>query len=49
MKLTERAIEEFKTTYEKEKGQKLSDREAKEAAERLINLLRFLLKQDLDS
>ena len=42
MELTDRQIKEFQKIYEKEKGEKLSKKEAAEAAYNLINFFRVL-------
>jgi hypothetical protein len=44
MPITQYHIDELKTIYEKQSGEKLSDKEASDMAIRLVNLYRILLK-----
>jgi len=44
MRLSKKAIEEFKEIYEKEFGEKITNSEAYDKFLRLVNLLRTILK-----
>jgi hypothetical protein len=44
MRLSETAIQEFKTMYKEEYGQELSDTEAQEAALRVLRFFRIILR-----
>lgn len=44
MRLSEKAIKEFKEIYESEFGEKITDSQACEKFHRLVNILRTILK-----
>ena len=44
MSLSKKAIDEFKEIYEKEFGEKISDAQAREMGENLINLFRIIYR-----